>query len=159
MFELIVYGNPAPQGSKRAVGRRRNGSTILVEQSRNVAPWRALVAAQARMRLEETNRLGVPFSGAVRASVDFTMPPPKRLPTGRVRPSVSPDLDKLARAILDALTAAGVWRDDGQVVSLILEEWYPGPPPALDSPGVRIRVEPAPLPTEHERALRCTHEH
>lgn len=34
------------------------------------------------------------------------------------QPSVRPDLDKLCRAVLDALTDAGIWHDDSQVCSL-----------------------------------------
>lgn len=155
MLELIVYGNPASQGSLRAVGRK--GHTRLVSDSRRTAPWRALVVAQARARMGEGDRPWEPLEGALRVCLHFTMPAPKRMPPGRVRPEVKPDLDKLARAILDALTIAGVWRDDAQVVSLRADEWYPGPPPALDAPGVRVLVEPAPppaLPAEHERSLR-----
>ena len=136
---LVVYGDPAAQGSKKAVGRRKNGSTILVEQSARVAPWRALVTAQTRHQV--TNAPGwVPLEGAMRVCLDFTVRAPARLPAGRTRPAVRPDLDKLTRAVLDALTAAHLWVDDSQVVSLVVEEWYPGPAPALGSPGVRISV-------------------
>jgi Holliday junction resolvase RusA-like endonuclease len=39
---------------------------------------------------------------------------------------VRPDLDNLAKGILDALTVARVWRDDGQIARLVLEKaWGP----------------------------------
>jgi len=47
---------------------------------------------------------------------------------------VRPDLDKLERAIGDALTDAGVWVDDGQVVNSHTQKWY------AETPGVHITV-------------------
>ena len=44
-----------------------------------------------------------------------------------------PDIDKLARAILDALTDARVWPDDGQVVTMHVEKRY-------GEPGVEIEA-------------------
>ena len=39
-------------------------------------------------------------------------------------PVTKPDLDKLTRALLDALTDAGIWRDDSQAVELHAEKIY-----------------------------------
>jgi Holliday junction resolvase RusA-like endonuclease len=44
-----------------------------------------------------------------------------------------PDLDKLIRAILDALTGV-VWRDDGQVVDIVASKVY------ADTPGVDVVI-------------------
>ncbi len=41
----------------------------------------------------------------------------------RVRPTVKPDLDNLAKGIKDALTGM-IWRDDAQVVSLTVRKFY-----------------------------------
>src|SRR5690606_25696178 len=58
------------------------------------------------------------------------------------RPTGAPDLSKLARATEDALTEAGVWKDDAAVVEYRrLAKVYPGSDPdALDQPGVLIRI-------------------
>ena len=62
-----------------------------------------------------------PVDCGVRVSVDFQFKWPKRMPAGfedSWRPrKVIPDIDKLARALLDALTGV-VWVDDKQVVEL-----------------------------------------
>jgi Holliday junction resolvase RusA-like endonuclease len=62
--------------------------------------------------------------------VAFRLPRPKGhygrrglRPSAPAYPNVMPDLDKLARAILDALTGI-VWRDDAQVVRLDVEKIY-----------------------------------
>jgi Holliday junction resolvase RusA-like endonuclease len=51
---------------------------------------------------------------------------------------VPPDLDKLTRAVLDGLTRAGVWADDGQVVELRATKCYDDDHP----PGVDLWVWP-----------------
>lgn len=140
-IEFVVYGRPAPQGSKKAVGNDRQGRAILVESSKHVAPWRSLVhhaAVQARE--------GVTLTGPVVVRMVFTLPKPKSAPkTKRTRPSGMPDLSKLCRAVEDALTNAAVWEDDGRVVEYQrLAKVYPGEDhahqEALDAPGVRIAV-------------------
>lgn len=68
------------------------------------------------------------LTGPVALEVTFTLPRPKaHYRTGRNshllrdnaphRPDRLPDLDKLLRSTMDALTAAGVWADDAQVVT------------------------------------------
>jgi Holliday junction resolvase RusA-like endonuclease len=92
---------------------------------------------QGWIRLE-----GVP----VWVSLRFSMPTPQRLvPTMRRQPGIywhasSPDLDKTSRAILDALTAGGVWRDDRLVASLSAVAVYAGSTGYLQVPGVEISV-------------------
>ena len=50
------------------------------------------------------------------------------------------DVDKLARAVLDALTDAALWKDDSQVAQLVAEKrWYDGRLGA----GVHVTVEAA----------------
>lgn len=104
---VFVPGAPAPQGSKRHVGRG-----ILIESSKNVGPWRERVALAAH-----SNAAGL-LDPPVSVRLDFIMPRPKSAPKTKTLAAVKrPDIDKLARAILDALT--DVWlRDDSHVVEL-----------------------------------------
>ena len=46
MIQIIAYGLPAPQGSKRFVGMH-GGRGVMVESSRRVKPWREIVHAAA----------------------------------------------------------------------------------------------------------------
>lgn len=110
----------------RVLGRR---AVLWDSNAAALKPWRAVVRAEAVKALD--GRAG--FEGAVYVLLDFYMPRPKTV--SRLRPSVKPDIDKLTRAILDALTDSGVVKDDGQVVSLSVEKWY-----ALDGPA-RVDVK------------------
>jgi crossover junction endodeoxyribonuclease RusA len=117
-ISVWVAGVPAPQGSKRALGAGRPGGKIrLVESSKRVAPWRTDVR-EAFMAGGEPCRF---FPGtALVVKIVFVMPRPKATPKTRATPPAvkKPDLDKLERAVLDALTSAGVYADDSQVVAL-----------------------------------------
>lgn len=106
MIRFEVAGIPGPQGSKRHVGGGR-----MIESSKKVKPWRAAVSAAARAHCVE------PLQGAVRVEIIFYMPAPKRLPKGRVHPSVIPDADKLLRSTLDGMSRIA-YHDDGQVTHI-----------------------------------------
>lgn len=114
-----VRGIPAPQGSKR--GFVVNGRAVLVESSAKVKPWREDVRQAAITAMAGRPALG----GAVNVSIVFSLPKPKS--TKRVYPSVRPDLDKLCRSTLDALTSAGVFSDDAQVVTMAVSKMYGDP--------------------------------
>lgn len=104
---LFVPGRPAPQGSKRHVG---NG--IMIESSKAVKPWRIEVMWAAR------EACPAPINGAAAVRLDFVMPRPKSAPKRSTPPAIKrPDLDKIARAVLDAITGVIV-ADDSQVVDL-----------------------------------------
>ena len=83
-----------------------------------------------------------PIDGPVSVKVAFTLPKPKSARKGAV-PSKKPDLDKLVRSTFDALTDAGVWRDDSQVVSLQASKVYPNGLGGLGVPGAIIIVSAA----------------
>lgn len=135
-LSLTVDGDPAPQGSKTAY--RRGKRIVLVEASKRLPAWRDSVRVLAKVRAQTAGH--TPVTGAVVLRIVFTMRPPKRLPKTRKYPSVTPDVDKLTRAILDALT--GVWYvDDGQVTDLHVIKRYPGQEQASNKPGATISME------------------
>lgn len=104
---LFVPGDAAPQGSKRHVGRG-----IMVESSKKLGPWRERVALAAH------GHGWTPGTGPVCVRLEFIRPRPVSTPKSRTPPAVKkPDLDKLDRAILDALTGIA-YADDSQVVDL-----------------------------------------
>lgn len=128
-----VIGTPAPQGSKRGfVGK--SGRVQLVESSAAVRPWRQDVAAAAEQRVTELQ--WVPPK-QVSVTVTFYLVRPRSAPKSRTLPNVKPDLDKLVRSTLDALTTAGVFTDDATVVELTARKAYALPGEAL---GAQITV-------------------
>lgn len=140
-INIVAYGRPAPQGSKKHVGNGR-----MVEMSKHVKPWRDDVKAAADRFIESQRVRGqtwVPLDAPLVLRMVFTVPKPASAPKRRrTWPATMPDLSKLIRSTEDALTAAGIWRDDARVVEYArAAKVYPGEDPeALDAPGVRIHV-------------------
>ena len=138
MWTLEVFGEPAPQGSKRPVGRDRQGRTVLVESSRKVRPWRLAVSTAAL-------DLGQPLIEApVELQIVFRFLRPKGhfgrrglLPSAPRVMAKRPDLDKLCRSTLDGLQGA-LLREDSQVCRLACEKRYCLPE---EKPGATIVVQ------------------
>lgn len=135
-LQFTVPGIPRPQGSKRHVGHG-----VMIESSPHVKDWRhAVTQAAWTYRLE-----GWLLTEPVAVRLDFYLPRPKAHhdAAGAVkprhalgRPCTRPDIDKLTRAVLDAITESGLWRDDSLVVTLRAEKWY-----ADDAgPGVEVLI-------------------
>lgn len=134
MIEFTVYGEPAPQGSKRHVGHG-----ILLEQSKKVKPWREGI----KYAYYEKYGAPQPLEGALRVDIVFTVKKPASAPkTRRIWPVKRPDLDKLVRSTFDGLTQAGAWLDDSQAVELFASKCYPNEGDgALTSVGAIIKIE------------------
>lgn len=157
VLRLVVHGTPAPQGSKSFKGLSRAGRAILTESSSKVKPWRTDVkdAAEAAIRCGCPDpgctalRAGFPLDEPLTVRMIFTLAKPSGAPKRRrTWPMRYPDLSKLARSTEDALSQAGVWKDDARVVGYDrLWKAFPGEDPeALPVPGVLIvirRVDPA----------------
>jgi Holliday junction resolvase RusA-like endonuclease len=120
---FTVLGQPQPQGSIRAfmVG----GKPRLTSANAKMKPWRQQVGWDA-LRVREGDGPFAPHHVPVRAVYEFTLTPPAKMPKGRVWPAVKPDIDKLCRAVNDALTGI-LWVDDGQVCEMIATKKYGSP--------------------------------
>lgn len=144
-MRIVVYGQPAPQGSKRFVGlAKHSGRGIMIESSKAVKPWREAVKFAAM----EARAGAPPLDEALVVRMIFTVPKPKSASKTRTTyPAKKPDVSKLQRSTEDALTDAGVWRDDALVVEYErAAKVYPNEDPeALDTPGavIVIRVRSA----------------
>lgn len=151
-----VLGRPAPQGSKHAIVNRYTGKPALVESSKqHLVPWRQAVTAaalEATIRWETDNReVWLPMLGPCSLVVMLRFARPAgHYGTGKNRHTLKDsapyapdtknygDADHHARAVKDALTAAGVWRDDAQVCDLDVKKRWAMPP---DYPmGARVTV-------------------
>ena len=120
-------GLPQPQGSSRAFVR--GGRAIVTSDNPKLRDWRhrlaiAIGAARGRPQL---------VTGPVRVELRFHLPRPKSAPKRVTWPTTRPDLDKLVRGCFDAMSDAGVWRDDSQCVELQATKCF-----AEGAPGVEI---------------------
>jgi Holliday junction resolvase RusA-like endonuclease len=110
VIEFRVDGLPVPQGSMKVIHGR-----VIHSQGSALAQWRASIALAAR-------KAGArPTREPITMTLTFIMPRPKTVK--RNHPSVAPDLDKLIRGALDALTAIA-YVDDGQVVEIYSKKIY-----------------------------------
>jgi crossover junction endodeoxyribonuclease RusA len=154
-FELFVPGRAVPQGSKTAFVSKSTGRPIVVDKDVRLPQWRMKVTAAAIEQQAEamhTMRMTFPLTGPIGVKVVFVMERPKLhyLPVNSKRtelalrpqapryPDTMPDIDKLLRAIFDALTDAQVWKDDGQAVWVQTSKQYADTWP--EGPGVHITL-------------------
>ena len=132
-MEIRVHGFPAPQGSKRHVGRG-----IMIESCKAVKPWRESIRSAL---IDDKNQPLARFEGAVVSYLWFIMPRPKSTPKKRTPAATSrPDLDKLERAVNDAIKSAGVIKDDSFIVKTIKEKRLAD---LGEAPGLLLRLEAA----------------
>lgn len=132
-----AHGIPVPKGSKDLV--RVKGRPIMIDSNANeLRTWAGAVAEAARLTLPDGWQ---PLVGPVACSLAFGLPRPATHPVkSRTWPTWRNDVDKLTRAVYDAVTTAGVWRDDGQVVAgYTVKDWWPLIP-GLTLPGVAVAV-------------------
>jgi Holliday junction resolvase RusA-like endonuclease len=114
-LSFTVYGTPIPQGSMKAFMPRGRRFPVVTSDNLRTLPWKYMVTAAAREALRDSP----PVEGPIAIDIEFYLPRPKSAQKRVVYPVKKPDLDKLVRAILDACTDAGVWKDDAQVVAVI----------------------------------------
>lgn len=143
MIIIDVLGTPAPKGSQRAFVNKRTGRAILSSFGSGVGEkrlrsWDADVrtaALEAHGSRKHVASAPMFVGKALAVALIFRMARPNghRNPksgelrkSAPVRPSVKPDVDKLARATLDALTGI-VFDDDSRIVELALHKTYAEP--------------------------------
>ncbi|QWW20148.1 RusA family crossover junction endodeoxyribonuclease [Schaalia sp. 19OD2882] len=132
-IEFFVAGTPVPEGSTKYLGHR-GGRPIIVHDSPDLVAWRQAVALVAA---NEAAKAGwdLPLDEPVSVTTKFFMPRPKSAP-GRALPAVKPDLDKLVRAVGDAL-GTRLLREDSRIVRWAADKVYVG---QGGQPGVAIAV-------------------
>jgi len=128
-MKLTVIGLPLPQGSKSA--RVVRGRAILTDgfgdKPRKLSDWRMAIAACGRLWCQQ-NGMPAPLDGPVELHVTFFLPRPKSAPKRVQYPATKPDLDKLTRAVGDAL-AKVAYTEDSRIVDIHVCKRF-----AIDSP-------------------------
>jgi crossover junction endodeoxyribonuclease RusA len=152
MTELtfVVRGLPVAQGTARAfvAGGKARIATDSNRTNSPIGAWRASIATEARMAMGRQ----VAFDGPVTVTAHFVFPRPRShyLPANARRPrpelrldapkfvTAKPDVDKLARALLDAITNV-VIADDSRVAGITAWKQYED---EERRPGVVVRIAP-----------------
>lgn len=130
-YRATVYGEAESQGSKR-IGRTKAGKPIVLDASPRTRSWR-----QELSREMQRDRPLSPLEGPVVVGiVVFVQRPQSHYGTGRNAGNLKPnapehpasgkDLDKVARACLDAAKSIW-WKDDRQVCQLSIARVYGAP--------------------------------
>jgi len=141
VVSFFVPGRPKPKGSTHSFNHPVTGAVITKQQGAKVLPvWQARIAHEAKMSG------AVVAEGPVSVCAWFSFTRPKSHSNRHglradapLRPTSRAvgDVDKLARALLDALTGV-VWHDDSQCCSLRVSKHY-CKPGAADGVAVEIR--------------------
>lgn len=135
-YGFRVYGIPTQQGSKIPAVSSKGKKYVRETTGQRLVDWRTDVKEAALLARGDMPTM----LGAVKLSIRFFMPRPASVkPAKRPYPIVAPDLDKLIRAVGDALKAAGVYKDDCQIVAIQATEQYASDEKDL-SPGAWIVV-------------------
>jgi len=120
---FTVYGKPRPQGSTRAFFIKKLGRAVITSDNKQLKPWRQQVSETA---LSVRERGVEPWRGyPVRIDLAFYFARPKSAKK-RIGMTVKPDLDKLQRAVFDAITGILI-HDDAQITSVTARKHYGDP--------------------------------
>jgi crossover junction endodeoxyribonuclease RusA len=137
ILEFHVPGVAVPQGSLK--GFLVRGKVRLTSDNPRLKRWRRDVSWAAAAALQQhAGPARTLLRGGVRVDALFVLPRPDDVEPGaeHVR---KPDVDKLLRGVLDALTAV-VWVDDSQVCDAHPHKRYVT---ATERPHVVVKVAPA----------------
>ena len=143
IFETVILGEPVGEGRPRAV---RMGPRVRVHAAPKSAIWRAVAAQQ--MAAEWGDRS--PWPSMCGVAITAYMPRPKSRPKdvskeawtlgSAIARAQKPDVDNIAKAVLDAIVQAGIIVDDTQVVRLIVFRLMCGTDRDA-TPRVEVRVD------------------
>lgn len=153
MIRIWVPGKAVQQGSHQAFASKSTGRMVYKPMAKGLYAWRDDIKAAVRDVLDPAGPTTMLTRGqyplwtkdvAVFLELLVYLAPPKTMPKGRVWPTVTPDVDKLARAVLDALKGV-LYADDAQVVRLhVLKSYARGD----TRPGLTIHARAIESPEE-----------
>lgn len=129
---------PASKGSYRAVwGRGRSGGRVtrLIPMDAKERPWRQLIASTIRYR--GTKPLIGRDCRVMMDEVYYLRRPSSVSYEQRQEPTVKPDIDKLQRALHDALTDSRLIADDSIITTVKATKMYVD---SMDDTGVEAVI-------------------
>lgn len=125
-------GQPAPQGSMR--GYVRGNRAVLVPDNKRLMPWRETMSLAIWQETQMRPDWADAYEKPIGMTLWFYLERPKTV--RRVEATGTYDVDKLARAVLDACQGL-LFANDNQVCELNLRKQYADD---LSRPGVQIHA-------------------
>lgn len=130
MKQIRFFAEGIPKGQPRPRGTHVGGYTRVYNPT-TTKQWKGQITLAAMPYINA----GGEMTGPVKVVLHFRMPRPKKhFRTGKHEGKIKedaprihtgkPDTDNLAKPILDALTKAGMWKDDSQVADLYVSKRY-----------------------------------
>ena len=124
ILEMAIGGEPQPKGSMKAIPAKNKDGTLRIAMKNDnpkTKEWQDLMSFHATSEM----RGALPWEGPVVINAFFKLTRPKThfMAKGKLRNDLvvehidKPDLDKLIRCVLDALTGI-CYVDDSQVVTV-----------------------------------------
>ena len=149
-LSFVVNGEAQTKGSARAfvpfesaraaVRAGKSPRAFVTNDNPAAKAWQEWVAECARdARFGGPLARGELMGGAVVVDLAVYLPRPIKLKASTVQHTTRPDVDKLARCVLDGLTGV-IYRDDGQVAAIRMSKQYAA---AGERPRVEITVTEA----------------
>ena len=135
ILEYLVIGTPKPQGRPRFF---RNKAGYMGTYSPK-SDWFNIVYAETLKQKQFLENSSEKLKGALSVELYFYLPIPKST-SKKQREKMfyvtkKPDIDNLAKAVLDAINYTNLWEDDSNIASLKAVKAY------SDNPSCRIRIQ------------------
>ena len=126
--EFRAYGMPSTQGSMKAIVAKSGRAVVIPCSKAKLKSWRSVIADAAQEAMDGRPLIDGPVSIRVRFLLGERPKSAIKKRAGIIRawPHSKPDVDKLLRALCDAIKGI-VYTDDARVVSLASTKEYGSP--------------------------------
>lgn len=122
---FTVFGTAQPKGSARAFLPKGWKRPIITSDNPSLKSWEGLVRGELQRVMADTHLTvkAMLFDAPIAIGLAFYLPRPKSAPKRVILPTKRPDLDKLVRGTIDALSGVA-FSDDTQVVKIDAAKLY-----------------------------------
>lgn len=160
-LSITLYGEPVAQGRPRGV--RLGGHRILFYDPPAARHWKkeaALLLRSERHRQWGAWRPPADSLWSLEANFYLRRPRAHYRANGALKPHAQhfcarrPDLDNLAKTLLDALVQAGIFEDDSRVVELIARKYWAQDRGRDRGPRVELLLTVTPPPESAAAAIQ-----
>ncbi len=124
MLQFHIDGDPVPKGRPKFSSR---GGFVKTYTPKKTSDYENIVRAAAQAAMGQTDLLETPLGVYLYIRLSIPQSHSKKRKeaclSGAEKPIKKPDIDNLAKSVLDGLNGV-VWKDDSQIVSLHVTKVY-----------------------------------